>query len=58
MSKICSETGASVMMCHHMTKVKDDTVISTRAPDPGEVVIPGLIFLKNVISNLHHQIMV
>ena len=39
MSKICSETGASVMMCHHMTKVKDDTVIST--PEQARNLIRG-----------------
>jgi len=39
MSKIGSETGASVMMCHHMTKVKDDAVIST--PEQARNLIRG-----------------
>ena len=39
LSQIGSETGASVMMCHHMTKVKDDTVIST--PEQARNLIRG-----------------
>ena len=39
MSKMGSETGASIMMCHHMTKVKDDTVIST--PEQARNLIRG-----------------
>ena len=39
MSKMGSETGASVMMCHHMTKVKDDAIIST--PEQARNLIRG-----------------
>ena len=39
LSQIGSETGASVMMCHHMTKVKDDAVIST--PEQARNLIRG-----------------
>ena len=39
MSKMGSETGASIMMCHHMTKVKDDTIIST--PEQARNLIRG-----------------
>ena len=39
MSKMGSETGASIMMCHHMTKVKDDTVITT--PEQARNLIRG-----------------
>ena len=39
MSKMGTETGASVMMCHHMTKVKDDAVIST--PEQARNLIRG-----------------
>ena len=39
LSQIGSEPGASVMMCHHMTKVKDDVVIST--PEQARNLIRG-----------------
>ena len=29
LAQIATETGASVIMCHHMTKVKEDLVVST-----------------------------
>ena len=39
LSQIGSETGASVMMCHHMTKIKDDMVVST--PEQARNLIRG-----------------
>ena len=39
LSQIGSETGASVMMCHHMTKGKDDAVISP--PEQARNLIRG-----------------
>jgi len=39
LAKIATETGASVLMCHHMTKVKDDAVIKT--PEQARNLIRG-----------------
>ena len=39
LAKIATETGASVLMCHHMTKVKDDAVVST--PEQARNMIRG-----------------
>ena len=39
LAQIATETGASVLMCHHMTKVKDDAVIKT--PEQARNLIRG-----------------
>ena len=39
LSKMATETGASVLMCHHMTKIKDDAVIKT--PEQARQFIRG-----------------
>ena len=39
LAQIGTETGASVVMCHHMTKIKDDTIIST--PEQARLLIRG-----------------
>ena len=39
LAQIGTETGASVVMCHHMTKVKDDTIINT--PEQARLLIRG-----------------
>tara|TARA_R110002050_G_scaffold84760_1_gene181015 strand:- start:16 stop:780 length:765 start_codon:yes stop_codon:yes gene_type:complete len=39
LAKIATETGASVIMCHHMTKIKDDAVVST--PEQARNMIRG-----------------
>ncbi len=39
LAQIGTETGASVVMCHHMTKIKDDTIINT--PEQARLLIRG-----------------
>tara|TARA_S200002703_G_scaffold154619_1_gene157731 strand:+ start:12909 stop:15107 length:2199 start_codon:yes stop_codon:yes gene_type:complete len=39
LAQIATETGASVLMCHHMTKIKDDAVIKT--PEQARNLIRG-----------------
>jgi 5S rRNA maturation endonuclease (ribonuclease M5) len=39
LARIATETGASVVMCHHMTKIKDDTIINT--PEQARLLIRG-----------------
>ena len=39
LAQIATETGASVIMCHHMTKIKEDTVVST--PEQARNMIRG-----------------
>ena len=39
LAQIATETGASVIMCHHMTKVKEDLVVST--PEQARNMIRG-----------------
>ena len=39
LAQIGTETGASVVMCHHMTKIKDDTVVNT--PEQARLLIRG-----------------
>jgi len=39
LAKIATETGSSVIMCHHMTKIKDDAVVST--PEQARNMIRG-----------------
>jgi len=39
LAKIATETGASVLMCHHMTKIKDDAVVKT--PEQARNLIRG-----------------
>ncbi len=39
LAKIATETGASVIMCHHMTKIKEDLVVST--PEQARNMIRG-----------------
>ena len=39
LAQIATETGASVIMCHHMTKIKEDAVVST--PEQARNMIRG-----------------
>lgn len=39
LAQMATETGASVLMCHHMTKIKDDAVIKT--PEQARNLIRG-----------------
>lgn len=39
LSQIATETGAAVLMCHHMTKIKDDAVVKT--PEQARNLIRG-----------------
>ena len=39
LAQIATETGASVIMCHHMTKIKEDLVVST--PEQARNMIRG-----------------
>ena len=39
LAQIATETGASVLMCHHMTKIKDDAVVKT--PEQARNLIRG-----------------
>ena len=39
LAQIATETGAAVIMCHHMTKVKEDSVVST--PEQARNMIRG-----------------
>jgi hypothetical protein len=39
LAKMATETGASVVMCHHMTKIKDDTIINS--PEQARLLIRG-----------------
>ena len=39
LAKIATETGASVLMCHHMTKIKDDAVV--KSPEQARNLIRG-----------------
>ncbi len=39
LAKIATETGASVLLCHHMTKIKEDAVIKT--PEQARNLIRG-----------------
>ena len=39
LAQVATETGASVMMCHHMTKIKDDVAVSS--PEQARNMIRG-----------------
>ena len=39
LAQVATETGASVMMCHHMTKIKDDVAVAS--PEQARNMIRG-----------------
>jgi hypothetical protein len=51
LAKIATETGASVLMCHHMTKVKDDAVITT--PEQARNMIRGTSALVDGVRSAY-----
>lgn len=51
LAKIATETGASVMMCHHMTKVKEDAVITS--PEQARNMIRGTSALVDGVRSAY-----
>jgi hypothetical protein len=49
LAKTATETGASVLVCHHMTKIKDDTVVKT--PEQARNLIRGTTALVDGVRS-------
>jgi hypothetical protein len=49
LARIATETGASVLVCHHMTKIKDDAVVKT--PEQARNLIRGTTALVDGVRS-------